>query len=97
LISKQRGARIKLVYLAVDAGDADCIGGEPVLANGRSVGVTTSGAFGFYTGQSLAFAYVEPALAEAGTVLEVEILDRICNARVLAEPAYDPKNLRLRA
>jgi dimethylglycine dehydrogenase len=97
LASKQQGARIKLVYLAVDAGDADCLGGEPVMANGRAVGVTTSGAYGFSVAQSLAFAYVEPALAVPGTALEVEILDRVCKARVLAEPIYDPKNLRLRA
>ena len=97
LASKQQGARIKLVYLAVDAADADCLGGEPVMSSGRPVGVTTSGAYGFYTQQSLAFAYVEPALAAPGTVLEVDILDRVCTARVLAEPAYDPKNLRLRA
>jgi len=97
LKSKQHGARIKLVYLAVDGGDADCIGSEPLFANGRAVGVTTSGAYGFYTKQALAFGYVEPALAIPGTVLEVEILDRRGTARVLAEAVYDPMNLRLRA
>ncbi len=95
--SKQEGARIRLVYLAVDAGDADCLGGEPVFANGEAVGVTTSGAYGYSVGQSLAFAYVEPKLAAPGAVLEVDILGKLCKARVLAEPVYDPKNLRLRA
>ena len=61
------------------------------------MGLTTSGAYGFATMQSLAFGYVEPALSAPGTALEVEILGRKCNARVLAEPAYDPKNIRLRA
>ena len=70
--------------------------GEPVMAGGRTVGVTTSGGYGFAVKQSLAFAYVEPALAAPGTALEVEILDRVCKARVLAEPAYDAKNVRLR-
>ena len=97
LASKQQGARIQLVYLAVDAGDADCLGGEPVMAAGKPVGVTTSGAYGFTVKQSLAFAYVEPAFAKPGMALEVEILDRICKARVLSEPAYDPSNARLRA
>ena len=97
LASKQQGARIQLIYIAVDAGDADCLGGEPVMANGKLVGVTTSGAYGFAVQQSLAFAYVEPQFARPGMTLEVEILDRICKARVLAEPAYDPANARLRA
>ena len=39
----------------------------------------------------------EPALTAAGTGFEVSILERPRRARVLAEPAHDPKNLRLRA
>ena len=97
LSSKQQGARIQLIYIAVDAGDADCLGGEPVTANGKMVGVTTSGAYGFAVKQSLAFAYVEPEFAKPGMALEVEILDRVCKARVLSEPAYDAANLKLRA
>ena len=94
LASKQQCARTKLVYLAVDAGDADCLGGEPVFAGEKLVGVTTSGAYGFTVGQSLAFAYVDPA---AGGGLEIDILGERCKARILSEPAYDPANLRLRA
>ena len=97
LASKQQGARTRLVYLAVDADDADCLGGEPVFADGKLTGVTTSGAYGFTVGQSLAFAYVEPSAAAKGGALEVEILGRRCAARILAEPAYDPSNARLRA
>ena len=97
LKSRQQGARIKLVYLEVDAADADCLGGEPVFADGRLVGVTTSGAYGFTVEKSLAFAYVEPAVAAGGGDLEVQILDRLCKARILAGPAHDPANARLRA
>jgi len=89
--------RTKLVYLEVEAEDADCLGGEPVYASGKLVGVTTSGAYGFAVKKSLAFAYVEPAVAAAAPPLEIEILDRRCAARILAEPAYDPANARLRA
>ncbi len=94
---KQEGVAIRLVYLTVDADDADVLGNEPVLANGRSVGLTTSGAYGHAVRQSIAFAYVEPAYAAPGTELEVAILGDPRSARVAAEPLYDPENARLRA
>ena len=97
LRSKQQGPRINLVYLAVDAGDADCLGNEPVFADGRPVGLTTSGAYGFHTRQSLAFAYVEPRYAVAGASFEIAIMGERRKARVLAEPAWDAANERLRA
>lgn len=97
LASKQAGPRTRLVYLAVDAGDADCLGGEPVFADGKLAGVTTSGAYGFTVRQSLAFAYVDPTIATSGGLLEVEILGHRCKARILANPAYDPTNARPRA
>ena len=93
---KQEGVAIQLVYLTVDADDADVLGNEPVLANGRSVGLTTSGAYGHAVRQSIAFAYVEPAYAAPGTELEVAILGDPRRARVAAEPLYDPENARLR-
>ena len=97
LSSKQNGARISLVYLEVDADDADCIGGEPVYAGEQLVGVTTSGAYGFAVEKSLTFAYVEPQLTAPGTEFEIQILDRRQKARAIEQPAYDPSNERLRA
>ena len=87
----------RLVYLAIDAEDADSHGNEPVHAEGRVVGLTTSGAYGHTVAQSLAFAYVEPAHAAPGATLEVEILGRRRPASVLDRALYDPQNLRLRA
>ena len=86
----------RLVYLTVNAEDADAHGNEPVFANGRFVGLTTGGAYGHVVRQSIAFAYVEPDKAVSGTELEVEILGRRCAAKVLDEALYDPQNLRLR-
>ena len=87
----------RLVYLSVDAVDADAHGNEPVYANGRVVGLTTSGAYGYAMEQSIAFAFVDPDQAEPGTELEVAILGHRCRAWVLNEPLYDPRNQRLRA
>ena len=95
---KQAGIVTQLVYVEVAPGDCDVHGGEPVFADdGRVVGVTTSGAWGHYTGKSLGFAYVEPHLAAPGTTLTIDILGAPRTATVLAEPAYDPRNERLRA
>ena len=95
---KSKGVALKLVYLEVDALDADCMGGEPIHANDRVVGVTTSGGFGHRVQKSLAFAYVEPAFAKVGTQIEVEVLEDRRSATVLeSEPAYDPANERLTA
>ena len=68
-----------------------------MIADGKVVGVTTSGAYGHYTGRSLGFAYVEPHLAAPGTTFSIDILGEPRAATVLAEPAWDPQNERLRA
>jgi len=94
---KDEGIASRLVYLEVDAADADAMGNEPILAEGRVVGVSTGGAFGHSVGKSLAFAYVEPAFATTGSALEIVLLGEARPARVIPEPAYDPENARLRA
>ena len=97
LKARQEGAAISCVYFECEKGDSDINGGEAVLVGDRSVGVTTSGGFGHYTGKSLGFAYVEPELAAPGTNFEVFVLGARRKATVLADPAWDPKSERLRA
>ncbi|CAN5529099.1 FAD-dependent oxidoreductase [soil metagenome] len=93
---KQRGPRIKLVYMEVDAGDNDVRGNEPVYRNGSVAGLTTSGGYGFTVQKSLAFAYVDPKLAGEGEAFEVLLLGERRKARIIAQSAYDPQNARLR-
>jgi dimethylglycine dehydrogenase len=97
LAHKQRGPRIRLVYLEVDAADADALGNEPIYRGDKVVGLTTSGAYGHAVKASLAFGYVEPDLAQVGETFEVLMLGERRNARIIPEPAYDPKNARLKA
>jgi dimethylglycine dehydrogenase len=85
-----------LVYLDVAAVDSDVRGGEPVFLDEQCVGVTTSGAYGHHVGKSLAFAYVGPGQSAPGTCLGVDLLGERYAATVLAEPVYDPENLRLK-
>lgn len=94
--SKQQGPRTRLVYMSVDAEDADCLGAETVYHGGKPVGVTTSGGYGYTTAKSLAFAYVDPSLTAPGTVFEIDILGERRAARIEAAPVYDPENVRLR-
>ncbi len=99
LAGARRPLRWKLAYLEVDPGDlnADCLGGEGVFTGERRVGVVTTGGYGFTVGKSLAWAYVDPDVAEPGTRLEVLVLGRSCPATVLAEAVWDPGHERVRA
>lgn len=84
-------------YLEIEPdGKADGHGGEAVLLNGDVVGSTASVAYGPTVGKILAFAYIKPAAAEPGTMLEVLIHGEPRAARVLGEPAYDPQSLKPR-
>ncbi len=94
---KEEGIALRCVYLQVDDGDADPLGNEPIFDGERIVGVSTSGGYGHAVGKTLAFAYVEPGLAAPGSQVEIEILGARRKAEVLAAPAYDPMNERLKA
>jgi dimethylglycine dehydrogenase len=99
LVAGMETPRWSLVYLEVDPGrmNADCLGGEGVFAGDERVGVVTTAGFGFTTGKSLAWAYVDPDRGEPGTELEVLLLGTPRPARVLAEPVWDPGNERPRS
>jgi dimethylglycine dehydrogenase len=86
-----------IAYVEVDAEDAEVRGGEPAYDGDKVIGVTTSGSYGHTVGKSLAFVYVSPEYAVPETTFDIEILSHRRQAKVLAEPAYDPKNKRLRA
>ena len=85
-------------YLEIEPDDIrDGHGGEAVLLNGKVVGSTASVAYGHTVGKILAFAYLKPHAAQAGTELEVIIHGQPRAARVLGEPAYDAQSLKPRA
>jgi len=99
LAQKERGLRMRIVYLTVSDGDNDVSGNEPLFEKGGGdiIGVTTSGAFGHSVGRSIAFAYVKPELAAAGTKLEIAMLGQRRQATVAECAVYDPDNAKLRA
>jgi len=89
--------RWRLAYLAVEADHADVHPADGVYADGSVVGLVTSGAYGFWCCQSLAFAYLAPEHAQPGTELEVRVVGDLHPARVLDSAVHDPANSRLRA
>jgi dimethylglycine dehydrogenase len=64
------------------------------MQEGRSVGIVTSGGYGFRTAKLLALAYLRPGVS--GEALAVSILGEELPTRELGEAPYDPANLRLR-
>ena len=83
--------------LVIEVSTADATGNEPIFdLEGRPAGKVSSGAYGYYVGQSLALAYLRPDIA-AGAELEVMVLGRPHRARVFEGAAFDPEGRRLRA
>ena len=98
LAEKQRGRAKGFVTLIVEAGDADAPYMSTIWHDGKVVGETTSGAWGYRVNASIALGMVRADLAVPGTELEVEIYGERCRAVVQEDqPLWDPENARLRA
>lgn len=97
LASQKAGPRKLLVTLEVDdVNDADALGNNALLKNGKVIGRATGGGFGFRVNKSLALGMVGPEFSAVGTTLEIDILGKIYPAVVIPESPFDPKNARLR-
>jgi dimethylglycine dehydrogenase len=96
LTERAQGPGQRLVLLSIDAVDADVTGFEPIWVGGRKVGFVTSGCYGHHVRQSLALAYVDRPIADAPVPVEVHVVGERRPARILKDPPYDPKGLKLR-
>ncbi|TBX28433.1 GcvT family protein [Nioella sediminis] len=95
---KQQGSKKRFVTLIVEAGDCDAPYMSCLWHDGQIVGETTSGAWGYRVGASVALGMVRADLAVPGTELEVEIYGERFRAVVQEDqPLWDPENERLRA
>ncbi len=90
------GMRKKRVTLTVDASHAPAHPGASVMLHGKVVGTVTSGAWGYRVGQNLAYAFVAPDLAEAGTVMAVDLCGEMVTATVIDPSPYDPTHSIMR-
>ncbi|MCH8952067.1 MAG: hypothetical protein IID49_08080 [Proteobacteria bacterium] len=95
---KQQGVAKRFATLIVAAGDCDAPYMSTIWKSGEVVGETTSGAWGYRVGASIALAMVRADCAAPGTELEVEIYGRRHKATVQPDrPLWDPENARLKA
>ncbi|WP_413718549.1 GcvT family protein [Silicimonas sp. MF1-12-2] len=98
LAEKQQGVKKRFVTLTVEAGEADAPYMSTLWHNGQVVGETTSGAWGYRVGKSIALGMLRADLTEPGTRIEVEIYGERFPATVQPDqPLWDPGNERLRA
>jgi dimethylglycine dehydrogenase len=96
LAERDNGPRRRFVVMEVEAQDADVVGYESIMKDGKAVGYVTSGAYGHCVERSLAAGYVPATLARDGERFEIDILGNLCAATVRLQPLYDPEGRRLR-
>ncbi|MES2100425.1 MAG: FAD-dependent oxidoreductase [Pseudomonadota bacterium] len=102
LAQKERGTSHKrLVQFKLADANELLIHEEPIFADGRAVGLITSGMYGHRVDASLGMGYVkfdEPITAEllAATRFEIGVGDRRVAAQARLGPWYDPKHERTR-
>lgn len=95
---KQQGSKKRFVTLLVDAGGCDAPYMSSIWHDGKVVGETTSGGWGYRVNTSIALGMLRTDLAQPGTELQVEIYGEMCRAVVQEDqPLWDPQNERLRA
>ncbi len=96
---RQRGASKRFVTLTLDApGAADAPYMSTIWYDGQIVGETTSGAWGYRVGKSVALGLVRSDLVAVGTKVEIEIYGERFAATVEGEGSlWDNENMRIRA
>ena len=95
---QEKGFEIELAYLVFDDDvPCECYGNEAVFAGKEYIGLTTSGAYGFRIGRSLAFAYLRPETIAEGLQVTVHTSVGRRQAHIEIAMAFDPKNERLRS
>ena len=88
--------RFRIVYGQVDAANVDVRGAEACLIGDSCIGLTTSGGYGHRVGKSLFFACVPIDQSAPGSTFDIYLQGERRQAVVLAEPAYDPDNSKMR-
>ncbi|MFT5508558.1 MAG: dimethylglycine dehydrogenase [Hyphomicrobiaceae bacterium] len=98
LTEKQQGAPNAFVSLIVETPDYDAPYMSTIWHGDEVVGETTSGAWGYRVGASIALGMLRADLADSGTRLKVEIFGNRYPAVVQESAAvWDPKNERIKA
>jgi 4-methylaminobutanoate oxidase (formaldehyde-forming) len=95
LKQREAGVKQKLVTFLLDE-YLPLYGSEAVMVDGKVVGVTTGGNFGYSVGKAIGYGYLPVDLVGRGAV-EIEAFGKVSKAKIATKAAYDPENLRLKA
>lgn len=96
LARRQSGKSWQMHLMELDSCDIDPFYMHTVFSGGRAIGVVTSAAYGHRVKRSLALGYFK-IIPEPGDQIQVLVLGRLVNARILVQAPYDPGNSKMKA
>ncbi|WP_298855811.1 FAD-dependent oxidoreductase [uncultured Ruegeria sp.] len=97
IAAKDAGPRECYVQFAVEDGDSDALGGEPVFLGDTIVGYTSSGGYGYSVNASLALGFLKPEHIDPKAEYTIRIIGKDRKARLQSTPPFDPEGMRMRA
>jgi dimethylglycine dehydrogenase len=93
---RHKGPDRTLCAFDVDSIDADVHGYEPIWHDGHVVGFCTSGGYSHFARKSIALGFVPTNSKREGLMVEIEILGKMCPARLITTPLFDVDGARMR-
>jgi 4-methylaminobutanoate oxidase (formaldehyde-forming) len=97
---REMGIRRRLASFVVEDPEVMLWGGERIFRDGKLMGTTTSGYYGFTLGRAIAFGYVKhdeivtPEFVLNGKYT-IDFAGKQYPARALLQPPFDPKNEKI--
>ncbi len=93
---RNAGPARQLCAFEVAADDADVVAYEPIWLDGAVVGFCTSGGYSHHAQKSIALGFVPTDKAVEGLEVEIEILGKMYQARLITQPLFDTDGVRMR-
>jgi len=91
------GLTRRFVTLHIDCDHAPAQPGDSIVCDGRVVGTVTSADWGHRVNRNLAMGFVEPAMADVGQALQVDVIGEPMPATVTEHCVYDASYSRMRS
>jgi 4-methylaminobutanoate oxidase (formaldehyde-forming) len=100
LRQKENGVKRLLTIFVLEDPEPMLWGSEPILMDGKAVGYTTSGSYGFTVGGAVGMGYVKHAEGVdrqriESSRFEINVSGRNVPARAFLRPPYDPERKRI--
>ncbi|UCD31979.1 MAG: FAD-dependent oxidoreductase [Desulfobacterales bacterium] len=94
---KEKGPKWKLCSFTIDADDPVMVrGSEPIIHNGKVIGITTSGGFGYTIGKTIVYSYIPIAYANHTSGYEIEVyMEKFPITRHDNRSLYDPERKKI--